>query len=577
MRIDEAFKRITAGEVEPDQVVKGDRFSISAYSADKVGLPHIRVTDKVSGLIIGTFTPGTDKSFNMFQAWIAARHSRSAESTLQIAQDAIEKGVDAGAKMQQTVEAYGHESVRDMSYIGVSFENIPIDLAAKLFYATRIHSGQEKSTRYQRKFGLRSLVPLDAALPEETSAEVIEETSEAYRIIGDVAMELYAKYKELIVDKLGRIFIPSNREEHLAVELRALDCVSFFLPQAVETGMVLFTTIQHWQRLIAHLKGSEIRRDVLLGEQLEYLLNPPEEVAQQLNYIPEAGTLLKHTKPFTSFHNTFREVVAYLRENNIIATTKREIIGVHSQRVVRMPHRNKEDIIIRSLVFQFLSEVFPSIEYKDVIKIFNKITLIKRRGIISLLTKGYDRFKPLDEIMAVTAMQSTVETSMAVVRDLNRHRAQARYIRIPIFQGRALTYEMLQGEIAKGFILPVHMTHLREMKEIKEGMIKDLEDYYAQVEAFALWLFEKHGNTIDYSFVHALLPMAHRTQLTMHGDPKTWFYTIAQRTAVGGRIDYRILVEQMAENLARDQTFPRDFFPINRVDPQSRDQFYGRS
>lgn len=580
--IKEAIRRVTAGEIEPvashevdpDQVSDMLRFNTYAYSEQQVGLPHFRVIDPKSGIAIGTFTPGTNKSVNMHAAWAAARESRNAGTMIRIATGVIKSGTDAAAKMEETVREYKHESIRDMSLIGITFENISMTSAAKLFYLLRVAAGQEKSTRYQGGFGERALVPLNNTLSYDLNESARNQIETDFKLLGDEAMRFYAQYTEPVQRILRDIFSPADNEQEKSLKLRTLDCVSFWLPMAVETGMVLFTSIQHWQRVVAYLRGSEIQSDVLLGEQIQYLLNPPKEVAEKLNYVPEAGELLKYTEPTHTFQWNLENVKTLLKKQRVSSLPGHVEVSRHESEVVNKEDKTaKVDAIV---VRQILSAIFSHAEFLQVDRLAKSIRHLWK-DIISTMGTSLTRFNPTDEVMAITTMNVTVETSMAAVRDLSRHRALARFITMPIFQRKAMSYFDVVAEIKRGFVLPLHVTELEEMKDINTSMTADLKAYYEKILSFAETVLQLLGDNADYSFILGLLPLAHRTQLTMHGDPKTWHYMIDLRTAVGGRIDYRLLVSQMGKSLIKRYPIFQNFFVIHPVDIRSKEEFYGRS
>ena len=85
------------------------------------------------------------------------------------------------------------------------------------------------------------------------------------------------------------------------------------------------------------------------------------------------------------------------------------------------------------------------------------------------------------------------------------------------------------------------------------------------------------ADTIDYSFIINLLPMAHKVVFFMHGDPKQALYLTHQRSRNGGHINYRLLAYE-ANRLISDSNASMAGMRLNkRPDPADRTQFFDRS
>src|SRR5260370_33733075 len=80
-----------------------------------------------------------------------------------------EKGIDPDQKLEEMFQVYGHASVGDMARLSVDIGRVPMKLCLSLFHEGSIHSGQEKSTRYQTTLGKALLHPIKHYLPTHNS------------------------------------------------------------------------------------------------------------------------------------------------------------------------------------------------------------------------------------------------------------------------------------------------------------------------------------------------------------------------------------------------------------------------
>ncbi|MGZ3646627.1 MAG: hypothetical protein ACXVCM_22580, partial [Ktedonobacteraceae bacterium] len=74
-----------------------------------------------------------------------------------------------------------------------------------------------------------------------------------------------------------------------------------------------------------------------------------------------------------------------------------------------------------------------------------------------------------------------------------------------------------------------------------------------------------------------LLPLAHRVDLWMHGDPKQAAYLTAQRSRPGGHINYRSLAYEANQLLAKSDPYLSGMQLSKKPDPSSREEFFDRS
>ena len=117
------------------------------------------------------------------------------------------------------------------------------------------------------------------------------------------------------------------------------------------------------------------------------------------------------------------------------------------------------------------------------------------------------------------------------------------------------------------------------MASHKVAMEHDLLVYYAKLQEFVAQVEAQYRDTVDYSFVLNLLPLAHRVDLWMHGDPKQSLYLTKQRTRPGGHINYRMLAYEASQLLAASDPYlsALQLLPKDKPDPTNKAEFFDRS
>jgi hypothetical protein len=170
-----------------------------------------------------------------------------------------------------------------------------------------------------------------------------------------------------------------------------------------------------------------------------------------------------------------------------------------------------------------------------------------------------------------------MESFLGELRDLNRHRAWGRFFPLPLVFGERMTKETMAQIIARGFGLPLYLTDVAAFAEHKAAFEQDLVAYYTKLQMFLDKVSASHQDTIDYGFVLNLLPLAHRVDLWMHGDPKQAAYFTAQRSRPGGHINYRSLAYEANQLLAESDTYLYGILLSKKPDPSSKEEFFDRS
>jgi hypothetical protein len=221
--------------------------------------------------------------------------------------------------------------------------------------------------------------------------------------------------------------------------------------------------------------------------------------------------------------------------------------------------------------------LWPGLDGEELLKWTRRLDIETKANISSILFAGHSNYSELPSYARTTRQTLVIEGCLGELRDFNRHRAWGRFFPLPLVFGEAMTKDTADQILARGFSLPCYLTEIPEMAPYKAAMAEDFLSYYALLQTFVSKVEAQYRDGIDYSFVLNLLPLAHRVDLWMHGDPKQALYLTKQRVRPGGHINYRVLAYEASQLLASSDPYLYALQLEDRPDPTSRAEFFDRS
>ena len=570
-------KAKTEIQPEKDFITGSNRWF--TYSADVTGLRLICLEDLTTGTITTTTIANPTKRTASHKAWAGARQSRAAGMPWEILHEMGEKGVDPDQKLEEMFRGYGHASVGDMARLAVDLGKIPMHLCLALFNEGYLNSGQEKSTRYQASFGKAVLHPIRHYVSEGLLKEDVEPLEEEYQSFGVVSLELFAKYKAVLLRAFEQYYQADTTKpaEKSALLSRVLDCVRYFLLIGQWSGMSFETSARDWSRIIAELRASPLPYYRKVAAQLEKLLAPTTEEEEILHYKAEAPGLIRHTAPLLTTNINLHTLKQFLEDK----TDLLQRVPIHSgfpirvdQRVSMIDPLNTEG---DRLVAAYVLLLWPGLEREQLLNWIHTQNDETKNAISAIIFSGHTNYCELPGFGRTTRMTLVIESFLGELRDLNRHRAWGRFFPLPLVFGERLTKNTVEQIVARGFGLPLYLTDIPAFSDYKTAYERDLVSYYVKLEKFLEKVSATYRDTIDYSFVLNLLPLAHQVDLWMHGDPKQASYFTMQRSRPGGHINYRALAYEANQLLATFDPYLSAMRLLKKPDPTSREEFFDRS
>lgn len=582
MTADNLLERKSA-EIKKDlvpikELTTPDGYRWFVYSEEDTGLRLVCLEDIKTGVVVTTTIANPEKRTAAHKAWAGARHSRAAGMPWEIMNEMGEKGVDPDQKLDELFSTYGHASVGDMARLEVDVVRCPMHLCYTLFNSTSINSGQEKSTRYQQKFGKAILHNIRHYLPENFSEDELVTLETRYQEFGEMSLKLFSKHKDLITSEFLKFYQPEDKKQEGSLNSRVLDCVRYFLLFGQSSGLSLETSARDWSRVIGELKASPIQFHAKFASQLERLLAPSKEEEEILGFKAEAPGLLRHTEPSTVANDNIQALKVHIENNTNLLTTvniDKHFEGKVNQSVKLLSKKYTEGDKVAA---QYLLRIWPGLDAGQLMDWVHDQSDGIKRQIGKVIFNGHNNYKEPPIMAKATNMTLLFESFLGEVRDFNRHRAWGREVTLPLVFGLPIDFDTTSQILSKGFGLPLYLSEIPEFQDLAEEFEADLIGYYKKLYDFVGVIHQTYGSNIDYSFVINLLPLAHRVTMFMHGDPKQALYMTHQRSRNGGHINYRVLAYESNLLISQSDPYLEGMVLSSQApNPANREEFFDRS
>jgi hypothetical protein len=559
------------------ELITKDGYRWFVFDQEQTGLRMVCLEDLKTGAVITTTLANPDKRTAAHKAWAGARQSRAPGTPWEIMHEMGEKGVDPDQKLDDMFTTYGHASVGDMARIQMDFAGVPMHVPFVCFNEGTIVSGQEKSTRYQSKFEGAVLHDIRHYLPETLSTGEVEILEIAYQRLGELSLALFARHRPELTDAFTAFYDPQNKKEASSLSSRVLDCTRYFLLFGQGSGFSYETSARDWSRLIGTLKASPLPYYQKVGAQMQRILTPTREEEATLRFKAEAPGLIRHTETATLTNNNLNALRGFVDEQTALLAEvpiTTQFTSRTKQKVVVVDKQNTE---AERMVTQYLLTIWPGLDSKQLLHWVNNLDDSQKANLANVIFRGHDNYHEMEQLARTTGMSVIVEGFLGEARDFNRHRSMGRFVPMPIVTGLPIDKNTLDQILAKGYGLPTYLEEIPEFAGLTQDFETSMEYYYLYFYSFIDSVYQRYGDSIDYSFAINLLPLAHRVDLWMHGDPKQFLYMTHQRCRPGGHINYRALAYDINQEIANSDPYLEGMRLKDRPDPANREEFFGRS
>jgi thymidylate synthase ThyX len=556
-----------------------DHFTYSISDISKTGIFMISVHDSRTGFTVRTAIPDHGQQSASLMAFAGARFSRSSDTSEDIFAEIAKAGSNAQEKLANIFRNYGHASVADMANLFVYIENISKHHAARFFNETSIGGGQERSSRYQ-DFGSGQPEELDHYFPDSSSDEEYVDCNTLFKEIQSKGIHHYNTWKEKLTERYTELYDidTDNKREMSALSARVFDTARSFLTSGLSTrtSLAWISNAREWARLIGVFKGSQDTQLQCLAQQIEALLAPDEDIAQSLGYVPEAPDLIKYTQA----DEKGKTVRSQLREFLQTYGFESQIDALHLDRSnsnnITIPQSLLESRLISEYssasykaVIQNILLEYPSVDYEYCQSFVYSLPEEAIDTLSKIVFSDFDHHTQMSVVYRINQLSYDISLSNAEAIDFNRHRAWGRFSPLWSSENTAL------GCLENGYVLPLYISDVPELLDLKESFVADLESIYDSIREFVKKVHTKPW--FNEWIIPQMVPLAHNARLIMHGSIKEVSYMTKLRVRPGGQINYRDVAYQIAEQTSFNDPLLTHIRIDNRPDPRSRDEFIDRS
>ena len=548
------------------------------------GLRTLTLEDRSNGFLLATTHPNPKRRTAAHRAWAGARHSRAPGDTVQIMHEMGERGVDPDQRLEDTFKGYGHQSPANLAKLDVHFNHVPMSVPMFAFNFLQVDPGQEKSTRFQSKFGKNPLMPLNLYFTASyRRAEDEPFLEDRYQELGRIAENAFIMSQAQVRDDFVACFKPTTDKERASLESRVLDTIRGHLLLGQRTGFMVHSDARELAKLIGVLRSAAAPLYQRLGADLETLLSPDPVVERTLRVKAEAPSLVRHTEPNTLMAQNLTKLRQLLETQASDSPLRQvdklphpiSVPGYHNQKLFLV---SPEMTAAERMAAQYLLSLYPQADAQETFDWIHALPASAKRTIGAAIYQGHDRNHELPVQTRTTGMSVVFRGSLGELRDFNRHRALGRFIGMPNpLDGLPLTWRQAQELVSKGFTLPLYLTQIAQMGESRKVVERGFNVYYQELQFFLQQTHRVLGDEGDYSFALNLLPLGHQVDFITHWDPKQASYFPDLRVRDGGHINYRALAYDAARLFADSDPILSSIMPGTRPDPADRTQFFSRS
>lgn len=436
------------------------------YAPDVTGLRLICLEDLETGTVVTTTVANPERRTASHKAWAGARQSRAAGMPWDILSEMGQKGVDPDQKIEEMFRGYGHASVGDMARLSVDMGKVPMHFCLALFNEGSLNSGQEKSTRYQPRFGKAVLHQIHNYLPASIDAKELDTLETEYQAFGTLSLSLFTKHRESLLKAFTSYYqadttLPAQKS---ALTSRVLDCVRYFLLFGQWSGMSFETSARDWSRIIAELKGSPISYYHKVAAQIEKLLAPTHEEEEILEYLAEAPSLVSHTQPLTTVNTNLHALRKYLVEQTTLLQAVTILRGTPTHVTQHVRLLDAEYTASDRLVTEYILLLWPGLAREQLLGWVHQQNDEIKKTISALLFAQHTNYSELPGFSRTTTMTLAIESSLGELRDFNRHRAWGRFIPLPLVFGERVSKDTVEQILARGFGLPLYLSEIPNLQ-----------------------------------------------------------------------------------------------------------------
>lgn len=551
-----------------------DRFTLGRTEKNETGIRTFGLTDEKTGITM-TFPEQNDElDYTTTVAWLGANTSRNGktfgECFTDLRETLITDPTAVAGKFGGVVANYGHASVGDMAVMPLLVDNLPASLAYRFFNSTSIGAGQEWSTRYGKKdeFGLPPI--------EEIIGESDPILSAMWQGIQDSMTAAYSDfYKNLRADLdnylTGNGINTEDAKSQSTLNARTLDVARMFLPVGVKTKLAYVDSVRDWVRISGTLRQSTDPYTRAFGEQITAML--------LLDQREESGDIALHLEKFAKY-----------AEGSDVANKSVRSIGELVLRDLRIPYVNRGCYIpndssnveltrdsrfrhdSQTVFYNALLGLRPDLDKEFLKARIAGLTDEDLAYVSSRAFAGHNHHEPMHPAFDLRGTAITYETSLAYLRDINRHRSFGRHVLWFSAEDKPMAI------IGKGFTDNFAMANAEYWQAKQEHFRRRQNDIFSDVCTLTDMVTNRYGANVGNSVLMHILPLGAQMTMVLSAPFSQWNYMTSLRVGMGGDFGYRKDVWQMLELIRQfDPGLTSTSSHLTKPNVNDPEQIMGRS
>jgi len=555
-----------------------EHYEGSISDPEVTGLRLFGLADKNTGVKTYFVEFNSDIDVHTTIPWVGARTSRSPDNYVDIFAEIREAEMagryTSGKKLSNVFVNYGHASVADMSPVMVFVNEIPMHQAFWMFNHTSVGGGQELSTRYVKLDDL-GIPPLVERLGVDVDSALGEKIENKWEDLQSFASERYNHWVKVLRDPLEN-YLKENTEEGTKIspstlDARVLDVARMWIPSGAKTSMCLQTNVRNMIDIAGQLRSTGDTRSSALGDQLVTLLELKDyEGFEDMQADLGALTRSKYYEGSEVLANNVDKVKQYILEKtDIIAPDdKPNSVPIAESRTELLKSATPGEATLA----QYIAVAFPGLNNREIKNMIVDLSKDEKAlgELGAIIFDGHTHHELMRNQGDVRGITASIETSLAYLRDFNRHRAMGR---LALF----LETDDFDSIINNGFNLNNQIINTEYWNEFEDDWSRDAVGYYEKL--FDLRdLLKKEIPDFNSKHLMDIVPLGHQTRMYMSGPSTQWSYLTSLRIGLGGDFGYRKVTWDILENIrGTDPVLAGMARHLAEPDPNDVDQILGRS
>ena len=553
--------------------INHDRFEVATTPSKETGITMHSITDLGSpertAITIAELNPDLDPDSTL--AWAMARTSRSdapyAEIFAEIHQAYVEGGRAPIDALSKVFLGYGHASVGDMADAALLINNIPIIEAFRLFNLVNTGAGQELSTRYVEleNLGIPSITTFLKDIDTISESDTAELEAQ-WEEIRENSVRLYHEWYK----KLHKLFKENHKESQKStLKARTLDIARLWIPAGAITSMSLRDSVRNWADHIKALREVGDPGSSRLADHILYTI--------QLNQRPgfediplNAGKLAKYTESDNTISNNLKTLKEYLEADPAFAD--------HADSNNETTLEASQVSMIASLaleeggrtLLQYIHTVYPEVTEERILSYLESLSAAKQKELGEIVLNGHNNHKMMRRMGDVRGTLYSIDTSLAYLRDFNRHRAMGRFV--PILEAPDLS-----TFIDDGFHMNHQIANTSFLSHLKNEWEEDARCHYEMIYKLVDTVRDLIPEESSHRYLLRILPLGHQTKMHMSGPLTQWSYMLNLRSKPGGDQGYIHVANLVLEDLRKSPFLSTLGEQVEILDLESTVQFQDRS